>query len=191
MQLNRRNTVLLVAAVAGATTLITPMLAAGAPSALPSDMTTAPVPSASVVNPTITAQVTSADPESADGWYRGQADISFTCAAGSAPLASDCPTPVSLTKVGRDQSVTETIADTDGGTASVTVTENIDLGAPTITNVEPRRGICQAHDPVSGLQSCKVHKTRATRNGVTRVSWIAVATDNAGNVYKKYGVYKV
>jgi hypothetical protein len=191
MQLNRRNTVLLVAAVAGATTLITPMLAAGAPSALPSDTTTAPVPSASVVNPTITAQVTSADPESADGWYRGQVDISFTCTAGSAPLASDCPAPASLTTVGRGQSLTETITDTDGGTASVTVTENIDLGAPTINTVHPRAGKCTAHDPVSGLKSCVVHRTRTTRRGVTRVSWKAIATDVAGNVAKRFGVYKI
>jgi hypothetical protein len=143
------------------------------------------------VNPTITAQVTSPYPESAAGWYRGQVDIAFTCTAGSSPLTSECPTPITLTKVGRNQSVTETISDADGGTASVTVTDNIDLGAPTITSVQPRKGTCHANDPVSGLKSCKVHKTRVIRHGVTRVQWIAIATDNAGNVYKKYGVYKV
>jgi hypothetical protein len=140
------------------------------------------------VNPTITAQVTSAKPES-DGWYRWQVDISFACTAGSSELASECPTPTSLTTVGRGQSVTRSISDTDGGTASVTVTENIDLGAPTIISVQPRAGTCHAHDPVSGLQSCKVHKTSVIRRGVARTSWVAIATDHAGNVSKTYGVY--
>jgi hypothetical protein len=93
--------------------------------------------------------------------------------------------------VGRGQSVTQTISDTDGGTASVTVIENIDLGAPTITSVQPRRGICHANDPVSGLQSCKVTKTVVTRHGVRKVLWIATATDHAGNVLRHYGSYRV
>lgn len=73
----------------------------------------------------------------------------------------------------------------------MTVSENIDLGAPTMNQVHPRLGTCKATDPLSGVESCKVTKTRTTRNRVTTVRWTAKATDHAGNVYKRYGTYKV
>ncbi|HVW81711.1 MAG TPA: hypothetical protein VHB69_12315 [Mycobacteriales bacterium] len=134
--------------------------------------------------------MTSAYPEQ-NGWYRGQVNITFTCTPGSAPLASDCPAMASLTAVGANQSLTETIEDTDGGTASITVTENIDLGAPTITKVRPRAGKCAASDPVSGMGSCVVKRTRVHGRHGTRVEWTAIATDRAGNVAKAFGAYKV
>jgi hypothetical protein len=75
--------------------------------------------------------------------------------------------------------------------ASATVSANLDLGAPTMRTVNARAGKCSAYDPLSGVQSCVVHKTRTTSRGVTTVRWIAIATDRAGNVEKRYGVYKV
>jgi hypothetical protein len=87
--------------------------------------------------------------------------------------------------------VTQTISDTDGGTATVTVTANIDLGAPTIQAVHPRAATCRAYDPLSGVKSCVVHRTRITRHGVTRVRWTAIATDHAGNAVKRFGTYRV
>ncbi|HWA66865.1 MAG TPA: hypothetical protein VG899_10910 [Mycobacteriales bacterium] len=117
--------------------------------------------------------------------------ISFTCTQGSAPLTAPCPGIVSLASAGENQTVTETISDTDGGTASVTVTANIDLGAPTIQRVHPRAGTCRAYDPLSGVQSCVVQRTRVHHRGFTIVRWIARATDHAGNVAKDFGSYRV
>ena len=70
----------------------------------------------------------------------------------------------------------------------MTVTANIDLGAPTMNNVNARAGKCRAFDPLSGVASCVVHKFRVGRH---LVRWTAVATDRAGNVEKVFGHYRV
>ena len=205
MRVTHRQLVSIVVLAAGSVVAVTPVIASGAASAAPGDTpTTTPTvsatptgsatpsttPTTAVVNPTITAQLTSANPES-NGWYNNPVLVTFTCTAGSAPLSAPCPDPVSLASAGAAQSPTQTISGTDGGTSSVTVTENIDLGAPDMRAIHPRAGTCRAYDPLSGVASCVVQKQRLTRHGVTRVRWTAIATDKAGNAVKRFGTYRV
>jgi adhesin/invasin len=177
---------------AGSGTLIQQVEAVTAsPTPTPTPTATATAtPTPSVTDPTITARLSSAQAKR-DGWYRDPVRITFTCTPGSAPLAAPCPAPASFSSPGASKSATRTITDTDGGTASVTVTAKLDFGAPTMRVVHARAGTCRAYDPLSGTQSCVVHKTRRTRAGVSTVHWVAIATDRAGNVEKTYGVYKV
>jgi hypothetical protein len=81
----------------------------------------------------ITAKITSAHPKTKSGWYRSAVTVTFSCKAGSAPLKTPCPHPVTLGKSAAAQSVSRTVSDTDGGIASITVSPiNIDLKAPVV-----------------------------------------------------------
>jgi hypothetical protein len=147
--------------------------------------------STATTDPVITAKVTSAHPRTKYGWYRSPVTITFTCAAGSAPLTKPCPGPVTLTHSGAAQSVTRTITDTDGGIATVSVSPvNIDLIAPVlrVTGIKngatyeapgPSSLACVASDSPSGLAGhCALTVTR----GPAHITWKATATDKAGNV---------
>jgi hypothetical protein len=95
---------------------------------------------------------------------------------------------VTLTKDGAKQKVTVTVADTDGGMSTRTITVSIDQTAPKLT-VKPRKGKCEATDATSGVASCTFHRHRTTRHGVTILHWSAKATDKAGNTTTKTGHY--
>lgn len=146
--------------------------------------------------PVITAQVTSAHAKH-HGWYRSPVHVSFTCTAGSAPLNTSCPGPITLSKSRADQSVTATITDSAGRTGSVTVSGiDIDRVPPTLrvtgaangaTYRHGRHQVCHASDALSGVVSCRIHKHRSTRHGLTTVRWSATATDDAGNSTSKSG----
>src|SRR3954454_1248312 len=77
--------------------------------------------------PTITAKVSPPDWSNA-----ASGTVTFTCTAGSAPLAGTCPAPVTVTSPG-DTPVTRSITDTLGRTASVTAHVRLDRTPPTIT----------------------------------------------------------
>ena len=140
-----------------------------------------------VVDPTITADVTSAEPPSATGWYAGPVTVTFTCTPMSAPIVGDCPAPAVLDESGADQVVTGSVTAEDGGTATTSVTVDVDLDAPAVTvggikdgrtyrGDEPA-GRCVASDATSDVDTCTVESMRNGRS----VLVTATATDLAGN----------
>jgi putative Ig domain-containing protein/Big-like domain-containing protein len=152
--------------------------------------------STSTTDPTITAKITSAHPESKYGWYRSPVTVTFTCRAGSAPLIGACPAAVTLSSNAAAQTVTRTIHAKDGGIATVVVTPiNIDQVPPKIKITGAKTGAsydapgpakltCTATDTLSGLAApCKlaIHRTDTT------LTWIATATDKAGNSARATG----
>ena len=155
--------------------------------------------STATTNPVITATVTSKYPESSFGWYRSPVTVTFTCTAGSAPLSAPCPGPVTLTSNGAAQSVSETITDTDGGMATVSVSPiNIDQVPPVVRVTGARNGgtyeapgpklTCTASDTLSGLAGpC----TLTVKQSESAVSWTATATDKAGNTATVSGKIKL
>jgi hypothetical protein len=139
-------------------------------------------------DPTITAAVSSARAKSKYGWYRSPVTITFTCTANGASLVEPCPAPVRLSAKGAGQSVTRTIAATDGGAATVVVGGiNIDDQRPSVKIRGVKKGgvygpknpkaTCVGKDSLSGIASCTI--TRRTRG--TTVTLTATATDKAGN----------
>ena len=157
---------------------------AGTTDYLPSAVSTA------TKNPVIKAVLTSKYPKSKYGWYRAPVTVSFTCTAGSAPLTSQCPGPVTLTRNGANQRVSKTIDGTDGGIATVTVVVNIDQSAPkvTLTGIKnkaaydapgPAKIGCRASETISGLAGpCKL----TVKRSATAITWTATATSRAGIV---------
>ncbi|GAC1526739.1 MAG: hypothetical protein NVS3B1_16420 [Marmoricola sp.] len=156
--------------------------------------------STAVTNPTISATVSSAKPKTAYGWYSTPVAVTFSCTAGSQPLQSPCPSPVTLTSSGAAQSVTETVMGTDGGIATVTVSPiNIDRVAPKVTIIGVRNGAtyygavpritCRATAGVSGLTptGCRVTTSRSG----SRVSYTATASSKAGVTTRVRGYVNV
>jgi len=137
-------------------------------------------------DPVISAKVTSARPKT-NGWYRTAVRVAFACQTRGAALAHPCPSPVSLTRQGRNETVTRTITAVDGGAATATVRGiNIDTTAPVVRigNVSSAHPTCVAHDALSGVASCRLTKVKVSRG----VRWIATATDRAGNVARAVAV---
>ena len=148
-------------------------------------------------DPTITAKVTAVSGAAPVGaWYRGPVSVSFTCAAGSAPVI--CPAPVLLDHEGAGQMVTRTVVATDGGLAMVAAGPvNIDLTAPTakvvgvvgdrVYNGPAPVATCQGGDALSGLASCTV-TTTGQFPGVLIST--ATAVDQAGNTTTSTVTYR-
>ncbi len=139
-------------------------------------------------HPTITAHVSSKAPKNKAGWYRTPVKVSFTCTTDGSPLTSPCPSPVTLSHDGRNQSVSRTITAQDGGTDTATVSGiNIDRTPPTVritgvatTEVYPHAGPaghCEATDALSGVASCTL--TRRIHGSFE--TYTATAFDKAGN----------
>jgi lamin tail-like protein len=138
--------------------------------------------------PTISGAASSSKAKTAAGWYSAPVTVTFSCTAGSSPLSGGCPTPVTLSTSGANQSVSRTVHNGDFAAATATVSGvNIDLVKPTakITGVKKgktyaskKKPKCKASDALSGLDSCKVkQKKKGSKYTVT-----ATATDKAGNV---------
>ena len=148
--------------------------------------------------PGITAAATSSKPKTASGWYGAPVTVTFTCTAGGSPIAAGaCPAPVTLSTSGADQTVTRSVTDTGGMSASATVANiDIDLVKPTVKITGVKKGKtypskkkpkCKASDALSGLDSCTVkQKKKGSKYKVT-----ATATDKAGNVTVVTLTYKV
>jgi hypothetical protein len=139
-------------------------------------------------DPTIGYTLTSAAAK-VNGWYSKPVTVHFVCADAMSGLAS-CSDDAVLGD-GADQSVTGTVADAAGRSATRTVEDiDVDTTAPTVGfagsfgsthhygNV-PAAPTCEAVDALSGLASCVV-----TGGGTTvgEHSFVATATDEAGNV---------
>src|SRR5437868_12733290 len=76
--------------------------------------------------PTITAQATTAP--NANGWYRSNVRVTFTCADAQSKIAS-CPSAVVVSTEGAGQVISGTARDKAGNTASASITLNIDKTA--------------------------------------------------------------
>lgn len=147
--------------------------------------------SGSASHPTITSHLSSKSPENKAGWYRTPVKVSFTCTTDGSPLTAPCPSPVTLSHDGANQTVSRTITTADGGTATARVTVNIDRTPPSVsiagvgTNViyphSGPAGHCVATDALSGVASCTL--TRSVHGSFE--TYTAKATDKAGNTSRK------
>jgi hypothetical protein len=126
-----------------------------------------------------------------NGWYTGTVKVHFTCSDALSGVGV-CPDDVTVTSNGANQSVTRSATDIAGNTASATVSGiTIDNENPTVTSVNVANvaytlglvpaATCTATDSFSGVASCKVTITGGNANGVGTFSYIATATDKAGN----------
>ncbi len=152
-------------------------------------------------DPTITGATTTSP--NAGGWFNGPVTVHFECDDGRSGIAV-CPADMVLSGDGEDQSVTGTAIDNAGNSDSYTVSGiDIDATAPTIDSVSPANGsihtlgdvpqkACQASDGGSSLAGpCSIVVTGGQPNGVGTFSFVATATDEAGNTSTSAGSYQV
>ncbi len=153
--------------------------------------------------PTIAATVSPAP--NANGWINSNAVVTFTCTAGSSPIAT-CPAAQTITSEGANQPVSGTATDTDGTTATKTVYVNIDKTPPMLAITSPSDGSAasSAMQPVTGsVSDASSGVSSVTCNGTAAplssgsfscnislnvgVNLLMVrATDAAGNIAASY-----
>ena len=144
-----------------------------------------------LVNPTITATLTSSGTESSSGWWDAPVTVSFTCMIpNGVSLTTACPSSETLSNNGRGQTVSQTITAAGGGTASVTVTVNIDQQAPTVTIAGPKNGATyqstaptatgNATESLSGVASLNLSTGTTKTAAGYRETITATALSNAG-----------
>ena len=115
-----------------------------------------------------------------------------------AALAAPCPDAVQFAANGAAQSVTRTVAATDGGVATVTAaasTSTDSVPAVKVTGIRNggataarrRRRVVSLRDTLSGVASCTI----ARHTSGTRTSYTARATDRAGNTTMVHGTYRM
>ncbi|WP_341925337.1 lamin tail domain-containing protein [Nocardioides psychrotolerans] len=154
-----------------------------------------------ISDPTITAELSS--PRPASGWWTGRVTVTFACTPGSAPITGTCPAPVTFDADGADQSVTRVITASDGGAATVRISNvDIDGTAPRVAVKGVRDGVtyrqgavprarCQAFDRLSGVGSCTLRRQVDMTAYGKRVVVTATALDVAGNEATDRLVYKI
>ncbi|SDJ12653.1 hypothetical protein SAMN05192558_110123 [Actinokineospora alba] len=132
-------------------------------------------------------------------WHTQAVTVHFTCSdAGSGIPATACPDDVTLGD-GANQSVSRTVADRAGNSATATLTGvNVDQEAPVIVSTSVADGAvyrdsapaptCAATDAVSGVESCTVVVTLVDAG---TYAFTATAKDNAGNATTLSGRYRV
>jgi RHS repeat-associated protein len=140
-----------------------------------------------VVPPTIVA--TASPAPNANGWNNSTVTVTFTCTAGSYPIAN-CPSPVQVTTQTANQSICGKAVDTEGNSSTqACATVSLDETPPTITATvtpTPVGGInygtatvtFMCSDALSGVATCPSPVTDSTI-GTNQVS--GTATDKAGN----------
>jgi len=139
--------------------------------------------------PTITSSVS--PPPNGAGWNNTPVTVHFTCLEAGSPL-DGCPADVVVSTEGPGQTLTGTVIDGAGNTASVTTAPfSIDLQQPSITvALSPAPGVAgwnnspvTAHfvcsDTVSGIASCPADQVVATEGVYVTVT--GTTTDLAGN----------
>jgi hypothetical protein len=166
-------------------------ISASASASLQHDCTNNPPPPPPPGKPAIAGSRT--PPPNGAGWNNTDVTVSFTCSDG-APSASIslCGPNSTLTTEGADQSVTGTVNDSLGATASATVNGiNIDKTAPTISAVAaPAPNAAgwnntdvtltyTCADALSGIATCPTPQTITTEGANQAVT--GTATDKAGN----------
>ena len=140
------------------------------------------------VPPSISA---SASPgANANGWNNSNVTVTFTCTAGSYPILT-CPTPVTVTTEGANQSTCGQAVDSKGNSsASACEITNLDKTPPTITATvtpTPVGGInygsatvtFACSDSLSGIASCPSPVTDTTIGANQNIN--GNTTDKAGN----------
>ena len=142
--------------------------------------------------PTISAAATTT--ANANGWYRGNVAVAFSCNDATSGIAT-CPATQTLATEGTAVSSTAATAQDNAGNTSApsnVVTVKIDRTAPTIAaaatttanaNGWYRGNVAVAftcNDALSGVASCPATQTLATE-GMAVSSTAATAQDNAGN----------
>ena len=143
-----------------------------------------------LVNPVITATLTSSGTESSSGWWDAPVTVSFTCTPNGVALTAACPSSETLSNNGRGQTVSQTITAAGGGAASVTVTVNIDQQAPTVTIAGPKNGATyqstaptatgNATESLSGVASLHLSTSTTKTAAGYRETITATALSNAG-----------
>ena len=83
-----------------------------------------------ITPPTITAAVSPA--VNVNGWNNSTPTVTFTCTAAKAPIAS-CPPPQTVSTQGANQTISGTVTDVAGNTATAHVDVSFATTAPTIT----------------------------------------------------------
>ncbi|GEM_PF-5686976 len=137
--------------------------------------------------PTITATVS--QPANAEGWNGGTVTIHYTCSDVLSGVAS-CPADVQVDGEGAKQTVTRSVADKAGNSATATTTVNIDRTKPVITavraaaigNVWNNSDVTVAFtcaDAVSGVASCTAPVV-VSSDGANQVV-TGTAVDKGGN----------
>lgn len=154
-------------------------------------------------NPVLAARVTGATGKR--GWHTGPVTITYTCSEATAPLAQDCPAPVTVRRSGAEHTVTTTITATDGGTATVVTDLKIDKAQPRVklrgvnrgkTYAQRPTGRCVGTDKVSGIHRCtvttkKVGQRTTAKAVIKRIRYTATAVDKAGNRSQQKVVIRV
>ena len=158
------------------------------------DITTEP----DTVPPTITALVNPVP--NAQGWNKSDVTVTFSCFDADSGIAA-CPSPVSITTEGENQSVSGTAIDQAGNTATTSVTVNLDKNAPTVDVTSPANGEVVNTDTVdisgsvsealSGIETVSCNGVAAGISGTTfscnvpivegANDVVVVAADRAGN----------
>lgn len=148
--------------------------------------------------PTIVPSVTPVP--NAAGWNNSSVTVSFSCAPGTAPIAS-CPSPVTVSTEGANQTITGTATDVAGNAATASVVLNLDLTPPVLSISSPSNGSTvsssalavtgDVSDALSGVSTVSCDGLPATVQpgafscsltlnvGINSIS--VVATDVAGN----------
>lgn len=136
----------------------------------------------------------------AAGWNNSSVTVSFSCAPGTAPIAS-CPSPVTVSTEGANQTITATATDVAGNAATASVVLNLDLTPPILSISSPSNGSTvsssaltvtgDVSDGLSGVSTVSCDGLPATVQpgafscsltlnvGINSIS--VVATDVAGN----------
>ena len=137
-----------------------------------------------------TAAVSLSPPPNANGWNNGTVTAHFTCSDAGSGVAA-CPPDQVISGEGANQTLSGTVADNAGNSASVTsVPVNLDRTPPSITvalSPSPTNGIytgpVTAHftcaDSLSGVASCSPDQVVTTAGANQTVT--GTATDRAGN----------
>jgi PKD repeat protein len=131
-----------------------------------------------------------APPPNGAGWNNTDVTVSFACAGGVPPL--QCPATQTVSTQGANQSISGTVTDANGQTASTSITINLDKGQPVITAAvfppADGSGVVIANaasvtfacsDSLSGVANCP-RPTTLTNAGLQNIS--GTATDFAGNM---------
>lgn len=161
-----------------------------------------PVPAqvVDIIPPTVTAEATTAP--NANGWYRANVRVRFTCADTGGSKLAFCPPAVVVATEGENQVISGTARDKAGNTATASVTLNVDKTAPVVTasrspeapasgwSITPVTVTFDATDALSGLAPGTLTAPITLATDRTNGSATGRATDLAGNVgtFKQTGI---